>query len=84
MKKTLATIFIASMLIVSMGGVVSAVHDAEHIATQQDLEDALQAERDAAEVGDVEPIPIEFDELPVIAKTGGEAVEAMTAITNWP
>ena len=69
MKKTLASIFIAAVLVVSLGGV------------------AYAQDPDPTPVNDitqVEQLPEGFEEgLPVIARTGGQAVEAVTAITNW-
>ena len=71
MKKTLASIFIASMLVVSLGGVAYA----------QDTDPDPEPESD---ITTVEELPEGFEGgLPVIARTGGEAVTAITAITNW-
>ena len=94
MKKTLATIFIASVLMVSMGGIVSADHSVPHTTAEANLAQAIADGESAAAIaalqgivdataGGVEGLPDDFSPLPTIATTGGEAVEAITAITNW-
>ena len=95
MKKTLAIIFLASMLTVSLGGVVSAANSAAHDAALLLVTNAiaagdppavianLQAQADALTGSTGEPLPFGFDALPTLATTGGQAVVLITALTNW-